>query len=58
MLAQSLVEYGSLSGIVQTVQHARYLVEAWLGALSSRDWAVAGTVVLIGLALRTLRHPR
>lgn len=55
MLAQSLVEYAMLSTIGATIQRGTSSVEFWLASLTPRDWAIAGAVVVLGLALRSRR---
>ena len=56
MLAQSLAEYSLVSGVSETFQRASYTVQAWLGSLSSTEWAAAGAAVLLVLALRSFRR--
>jgi hypothetical protein len=52
MLAQSLVEYSAVATITETFHRAAYSVEAYLASLSTREWAVIGGVVIVGLLLR------
>ena len=52
MLAQSLVEYSAVSTISEKFQRASYSLQAWVGSLSSTEWAVIGAVIIIGLFLK------
>jgi len=45
ILAQSLVEYGSLSSVVSKVQELTYSIGTWLGDLSATQWTIVAIVV-------------
>lgn len=51
MLAQSVVEYGALSGALASGREAAYSVQAWLADLSPQTWMTVGGVLFVLLLL-------
>ena len=49
MLAQSLVEYGVLAGLVEGVQAAPAMMSAWVSSLGSQELLLIGGAVLVGV---------
>jgi hypothetical protein len=46
MLAQSVVEYGAISGALASGREAAYSAQAWLADLSTETWMAVGGVLL------------
>jgi len=51
MVAQSLIEYGTISSAVTAVQRAAYDLRSWLTDLSPSTWFVVAAVAVIALWL-------
>ena len=56
MLAQSVIEYAALATVTETLQRAKFSVQAWLGSMSTTDWTIVGAIVIAGLVIRNLRR--
>jgi hypothetical protein len=51
VIAQSLVEYGALSSLVDGFQSSLYSFQEWLGGVSLTTWLVIAVVGVIVLRL-------
>ena len=51
MLAQSVVEYGAISGALASGREAAYSVQAWLADLSAQTWMMVGGALLLLLII-------
>jgi len=49
VVAQSLVEHGSLDSIAANLQRSTDTVGSWLTSVSPTMWAIVGAVVVLGL---------
>jgi hypothetical protein len=55
LLAQSLVEHGSLDSMASNLQHSTDSVGTWLSDVSPTTWIVLGLVVVVGLIVWSRR---
>ena len=59
MLAQSMVEYGVLAGLVERVQAAPSMMSAWVSSFVSQELLMIGGAVLVALlGYRLVRRRR
>lgn len=58
MLAQSLVEYGSLAEVGVALERARYVVTSWASDLTPVQWLGVGGAVVLFLFFWTRRSNR
>jgi hypothetical protein len=55
LLAQSLVEHGSLDSMASNLQRSTDTVGTWLSDVSPTTWMVLGVVVVVGLIVWSRR---